>query len=183
MKKKNAKGPKVASSPVQKAPFDLAQRVSDVSGAFVESIERLVKQALQEHIRAATEGLVGVASGVAAQQAHRIPAGGGPLAGAEVVPGKKDKKSKKAKKSKAAKPAKAPKEAKPVVLSPADEELQEKLLIFLEATPGSRVEAMTEALKASPESVRRVVARLFEQKRLTRRGKTRGTKYSLAPKA
>ena len=37
--------------------------------------------------------------------------------------------------------------------------------------------------KASPESVRRVVARLFEQKRLVRRGKTRGTKYSLAPKA
>jgi hypothetical protein len=99
------------------------------------------------------------------------------------VPSKKDKKSKKAKKSKAAKPAKAQKEAKPVVLSPADEELQEKLLIFLEATPGSRVEAMTEALKASPEAVRRVVARLFEQKRLTRRGKTRGTKYSLAPKA
>ena len=108
--------------------------------------------------------------------------GGGPLASQDSS-SKAGKKAKKAKKAKAAKSAKAPKESKPVVLSPADEELQEKLLIFLEATPGSRVEAMTEALKASPESVRRVVARLFEQKRLVRRGKTRGTKYSLAHKA
>ena len=182
MKKKNAKGPKVASSPVQKAPFDLAQRVSDVSGAFVESIERLVKQALQEHIRAATEGLVGRALNVPAMKDAPVLTGGGPLASQDSS-SKAGKKAKKAKKAKAAKSAKAPKGSKPVVLSPADEELQEKLLIFLEATPGSRVEAMTEALKASPESVRRVVARLFEQKRLVRRGKTRGTKYSLAPKA
>ena len=182
MKKKNAKGPKVASSPVQKAPFDLAQRVSDVSGAFVESIERLVKQALQEHIRAATEGLVGRALNVPATKDAPVLTGGGPLASQDSS-SKAGKKAKKAKKAKAAKSAKAPKESKPVVLSPADEELQEKLLIFLEATPGSRVEAMTEALKASPESVRRVVARLFEQKRLVRRGKTRGTKDSLAHKA
>jgi len=179
MTKKNAKGPKVVSNPVQKPPFDLTQRVNDLSGAFVESIERLLKQALQEHIRAATEGLVGRALTTPVSQAASVLTGGGPLAGAPAS-SKPAKKGKKAKKAKAAKATKAPKS---VAVEQGDEELEGKLMVFLEATPSSRVEEITEALKARPEAVRRIVARLFEQKKLIRRGKTRGTKYSLAPKA
>lgn len=194
MKNKNQKPQKSVPTSVAKPPFDLSQKVEDTAQAFVRSIEALVKQALQEHIRAATADLMGVPSDIVSVRpnpnapwrtgAMPIATGGAPLAGPS-KDAKKPKKAKKAKKNKAekaSKSAKAPKESKPVVLSPADEELQEKLLIFLEATPGSRVEAMTEALKARPEAVRRVVARLYEQKKLVRRGKTRGTKYSLAPK-
>lgn len=187
MKNKNQKTQKSVLKPSVAPAFDLSQKVEDTAQAFVRSIEALVKQALQEHIRAATADLMGARSEVAAVRpnlsapwrtgAMPVATGGGPLAG----PTKDAKKSKKSKKAKKNKAEKALKEPKPAVLSPADEELQDKLLIFLEATPGSRVEAMTEALKARPEAVRRVVARLYEQKKLVRRGKTRGTKYSLAP--
>lgn len=173
--KKKAKARKAATKPAQSTDFDLAQRVNDVSGAFVASIERLVKQALQEHIRAATADLVGRAPSIAARQT-RVATGGGPLSGPASTASTKGTKSKAAKKNK---PSRAEKVS---VSSFDDSELEAKVLAFLEASPGSRVEALTEGLKARPDAIRRVVARLFEQKKLTRKGKTRGTKYSLTPK-
>lgn len=173
--KKNAKARKAATKPAQSMDFDLAQRVSDVSSVFVASIERLVKQALQEHVRAATADLVGRAPGNSAIQA-RAATGGGPLTSAPAAGSKKGKKSKAAKKNKSSKADKV------TISSFDDSELEAKVLAFLEASPGSRVEALTEGLKARPDAIRRVVARLFEQKKLTRKGKTRGTKYSLASK-
>jgi predicted HTH transcriptional regulator len=105
-----------------------------------------------------------------------VATGGGPLSGPASTASTKGTKSKAAKKNK---PSRAEKVS---VSSFDDSELEAKVLAFLEASPGSRVEALTEGLKARPDAIRRVVARLFEQKKLTRKGKTRGTKYSLTPK-
>jgi hypothetical protein len=173
MKKKNQKRQKSSGKQIAAPAINLSEKVEQASSAFARSIEALLKQALQEHIRAATADLVGRnATTESARSSGKLPL---PVGGGALASGKKAKKSKKSKKSNdSADPNKAR------VSSFDDSELEAKVLAFLDANPASRVEALTKALKAEPEAVRRVVARLFEQKKVTRRGKTRGTKYSLA---
>jgi SpoVK/Ycf46/Vps4 family AAA+-type ATPase len=166
MNKKNSKGRSTTAKPVKKPSFDLAKKLNETSGSFVASIEALVRQALQEHLRATTADLA------ASVPVRRMPTGGGPLAGASAASGKKAKAGKKGSSRKA---------HKVTVSSFDDSELEAKVIAFLQSSPESRVEAITSGIKARPDAIRRVVTRLYEQKKLVRRGKTRGTKYSLAP--
>jgi flavin-binding protein dodecin len=166
MNKKNSKGRNAVAKPAKKQSFDLAKQLNETSGNFVASIEALVRQALQEHLRATTADLAASVPG------RRLPTGGGPLAGAKAASGKKDKAGKK----------NSPRKAHKVTVGSFDDsELEAKVIAFLGASPESRFEAIVGGIKARPDAVRRVVARLYEQKKLVRRGKTRGTKYSLAP--